>query len=142
MKKWPLLSLCLLLALPALAEKKIIYPPEFPPNAPFSPGVLVNGTLYVAGQTGSDLKTNKLPDNFQDEVRNTLDRIGIILKAGGMSYADVVNVTVYLTDIGLFQQMNEVYTTYFKANRPARATVQVAGLVRGSKVEIAVTAAK
>ena len=79
---------------------------------------------------------------FADEVRNTLDRIGIILKAAGMDYPDVVNVIVYLTDIGLFQQMNEVYTTYFKANRPARATVQVAGLVGGAKIEISVTARK
>lgn len=140
MKKLPLLLL--LLVLPALAEKKIIYPPEFRPNAPFSPGVLVNGTLYVAGQTGTDLKTNKLPENFQDEVRTCLDRIGIILKAAGMDFSDAVNVTVYITDIGLFPQMNEVYTTYFKANRPARATVQVAGLVGGARVEISVTASK
>ncbi|MBI3693363.1 MAG: RidA family protein [Acidobacteria bacterium] len=131
MKKLPLLLL--FLVLPALAEKKIIYPPEFRPNAPFSPGVLVNGTLYVAGQTGTDLKTNKLPENFQDEVRTCLDRIGIILKAAGMDFSDAVNVTVYITDIGLFPQMNEVYTTYFKANRPARATVQVAGLVGGAR---------
>ena len=142
MKKWLLLSLCLVAALPALAQKKIIYPPEFRPNAPFSPGVLVDGTLYVAGQTGTDLKTNKLPDTFQAEVRNTLDRIGIILKAAGMDYSDAVNVIVYLTDISLFPQMNEVYTTYFKANRPARATVQVAGLVGGAKIEISVTAHK
>ena len=140
MKRLPLLLL--LLVLPALAEKKIIYPPEFRPNAPFSPGVLVNGTLYVAGQTGTDLKTNKLPENFQDEVRTCLDRIGIILKAAGMDYSDAVSVIVYLTDIGMFQQMNEVYTTYFKANRPARATVQVAGLVGGARVEISVTASK
>ena len=140
MKRLPLLLL--LLVLPALAEKKIIYPPEFRPNAPFSPGVLVNGTLYVAGQTGTDLKTNKLPENFQDEVRTCLDRVGIILKAAGMDYSDAVNVTVYITDIGMFQQMNEVYTTYFKANRPARATVQVAGLVGGARVEISVTASK
>jgi 2-iminobutanoate/2-iminopropanoate deaminase len=137
-----LLALSLLAVLPALAEKKIIYPPEFRPNMPFSPGVLVDGTLYVAGQTGSDLKTNKLPDNFQDEVRNTLDRIGIILKAAGMDFPDAVNVIVYLTDISLFGQMNEVYTQYFKANRPARATVQVAGLVGGAKIEISVTARK
>ena len=140
MKRLPLLLL--LLVLPALAEKKIIYPPEFRPNAPFSPGVLVNGTLYVAGQTGTDLKTNKLPENFQDEVRTCLDRVGIILKAAGMDYSDAVSVIVYLTDIGMFQQMNEVYTTYFKANRPARATVQVAGLVGGARVEISVTASK
>lgn len=142
MKRLPVVVLCLLTVLPALADKKIIYPPEFRPNAPFSPGVLVDGTLYVAGQTGTDLKTNKLPDNFADEVRMTLNRIGIILKAGGMDFSDVVNVIVYLTDISLFPEMNQVYTTHFKANRPARATVQVAGLVGGAKIEISVTARK
>ena len=137
-----LLIIAMLMVLPALAEKKIIYPPEFRPNMPFSPGVLVDGTLYVAGQVGSDLKTNKLPESFQDEVRTTLDRIGIILKAAGMDFSDAVNVIVYLTDVSLFQQMNEVYTTYFKANRPARATVQVAALVGGARIEISVTAKK
>ena len=132
--------LCLLAASPVLAQKKIIYPPEFRPNAPFSPGVLIDGTLYVAGQTGNDLKTNQLPANFADEVRTTLDRIGIILRAGGMDFPDVVSTTVYLTDISLFQQMNEVYTTYFKADRPARATVQVASLVGAAKIEIVAVA--
>ncbi len=140
MQRW--LILTMLIVMPALAEKKIIYPPEFRPGAPFSPGVLADGTLYVAGQTGTDLKTNKLPDNFPAEVRATLDRIGIVLKAAGMDYSDAVSVIVYMTDLTLFPQMNEVYTTYFKANRPARATVQVAGLVGGAKIEISVTARK
>jgi 2-iminobutanoate/2-iminopropanoate deaminase len=130
------------LVMPLGAEKKIIYPPDFRANAPFSPGVLVNGTLYVAGQTGGDLKTNKTPENFQDEVRAALDRVGIILKAAGMSYSDAVNVTVYLTDMGMFQQMNEVYTSYFKTNRPARTTVGVAALSGGARIEISVIAGK
>lgn len=144
MKRLPvaLLLLTLTLVMPLGAAKKIIYPPEFRPNAPFSPGVLVNGTLYVAGQTGGDLKTNKTPENFQDEVRAALDRVGIILKAAGMGYSDAVNVTVYLTDMGMFQQMNEVYTSYFKANRPARTTVAVAGLSGGARIEISVIASK
>jgi len=142
MKRLPLLLLYLAFVLPVVAEKKIIHPPEFRPNTPFSPGVLVDGTLYVAGQVGTDLKTHRLPENFADEVRTTLDRIGIILKAAGMDFPDVVNVIVYLTDISLFQQMNEVYTGYFKANRPARATVQVAKLVGEARVEISVTARK
>ena len=136
MRKLSLILLCLLAAVPALAQKKIIQPPEFPANTPFSPGVLIDGTLYVAGQTGTNLKTNQLPTNFADEVKTVLDRIGIILKAGGMDYADVVSTTVYLTDIALFQQMNGVYTTYFKTDRPARATVQVASLNGGAKIEI------
>ena len=144
MKPLALLSLAATLALPALAEKKFFNPPEVSrPNAPFSSGVLVDGTLYVAGQIGNDLKTNKIPENFPDEVRATLDRIGIILKAAGMDFPDAVNVIVYLTDISLFPQMNEVYTTYFKANRPARATVQVAGLAaKTARIEISVTARK
>ena len=144
MKRLPLILLSLVLALPLLAEKKFLNPPEVSrPNAPFSAGVLVDGTLYVAGQVGFDLKTNQIPANFSDEVRATLDRIGIILKAGGMDFSDAVNVIVYLTDISLFQQMNEVYTTYFKTNRPARATVQVAGLAaKGARIEISVTAKK
>ncbi len=133
----------LLLALPALAEKKFLNPPEVSrPNAPFSSGVLVDGTLYVAGQVGADLKTGQVPEDFKAQVRNTLDRIGIILKAGGMDFPDAVNVIVYLTDISLFPQMNEVYTTYFKTNRPARATVQVSALVGAAKIEISVTARK
>ncbi len=141
MKRLPLL-LCLCLVLPAFAEKKIIYPSEFPANRPFSPGVLVDGTLYVSGQTGADLKTNKHPENFQDEVRATLDRIGIILKAAGMSFSDTVNVNVYITDISLFPQLNDVYVTYFKANRPARTTVAVPALAGGARVEISAVAKK
>ncbi len=144
MKPLALLCLAATLSLPALAEKRFFNPPEVSrPNAPFSAGVLVDGTLYVAGQIGNDLKTNKIPENFPDEVRACLDRVGIILKAAGMDYADVVTVNVYLTDIKLFPQMNEVYTTYFKTNRPARTTVGVAALAAPTaRIEITVTARK
>jgi len=142
MNKLSLFLLFAALCFPALAQKRVIAPPEFPTGSPFSPGVMVGRTLYVSGQTGSDPKTNQLPQNFQDEVKQALDRIGLVLKSGGMSYSDVASVTVYLTDLSLFDQMNSVYTTYFKTDRPARATVQVAGLVRGSRVEISVIASR
>jgi len=72
-----------------------------------------------------------------------LDRIGIILKAAGMSFDDAVTVNVYLTDIDLFARMNSVYTTYFKAPRPARTTVGVNKLAAaGAHIEITVTAHK
>jgi len=123
------------------AEKKIIQPKEIAPGAPFSPGVLVDGTLYVAGQTGRDLKTGKMPDNFEDEVKQTLETIGIILREAKMNYSDVVSVQVYLTDISLFQRMNAVYLTYFKTDRPTRTTVGVANLAgKGAHIEITVTA--
>ena len=143
MKKFALIVLSLALAGVALAaDKKIIYPPEFRANMPFSPGVLIDGTLYCAGQTGADLKSGDYPESFEDEVHQTFKRIGLILKAGGMDYSDAVDVKVYLTDIGLFQQMNGVYTQYFKTDRPARTTVGVASLVGKARIEITVVARK
>src|SRR5688572_7256340 len=124
------------------APKKPIHPKEFPTGRPFSPGILVGDTLYVAGQVGQDLKTGKIPESFEAEVKQTLDNIGLVLKEAGMSFDNAVTVHVYLTDIALFQQMNSVYTTYFKEPRPARTTVAVAKLVGTARIEITVTASK
>jgi 2-iminobutanoate/2-iminopropanoate deaminase len=134
-----LLSLILAATL-AAADKKVIQPKDFPTGRPFSPGILVDGTLYVAGQTGSDLKTGKLPEEFEAEVRQALDNIGLVLKEAGKTFADAVAVQVYLTDMELFPRMNAVYTTYFKEPRPARTTVGVAKLVGPARIEITVTA--
>ena len=124
------------------AEKKVIQPKEFATGRPFSPGLLVDGTLYVAGQVGNDLKTGQRPESFEDEVRTCLQNIGIILKEAGFDYKDVVAVNVYLTDMELFNRMNGVYTTFFKEPRPVRTTVGVAKLVGTSRIEITVTARK
>jgi 2-iminobutanoate/2-iminopropanoate deaminase len=136
----------ILIALTAMcalaADKKLIHPKEFPKGRPFSPGILVDGTLYVAGQIGQDLKTGAIPEDFEAEVRLTLDNIGIILKEAGYGFEDVVSSNVYLTDIGLFQRMNAVYITYFKEPRPVRTTVGVAKLVGTAKIEITVIAKK
>ena len=134
----------LVATLPVFAEKKAIQPKEFSTGGPFSPGILVNGTLYVAGQIGRDLKTGKVPDNFEAEVRQCLDNVGIILKEAGFSFNDAVSVQVYLTDMELFARMNAVYVTYFKEQpRPARTTVGTTKLAAGTaKIEITVTAHK
>jgi 2-iminobutanoate/2-iminopropanoate deaminase len=132
-----------MLVTPCLAApKKPVHPKEFPTGRPFSPGILVGDTLYVAGQTGSDLKTGKIPEDFEAEVRQTLDNIGLVLKEAGMTFDNAVAVQVYLTDMTLFQAMNTVYTTYFKEPRPARTTVGVAKLVGTARIEITVTASK
>jgi 2-iminobutanoate/2-iminopropanoate deaminase len=102
----------------------------------------VGTTLYVAGQVGQDLKTGQIPEDFAAEVRQTLDNIALVLKEAGYSFDDAVSVHVYLTDIGLFQKMNEVYVTYFKEPRPVRTTVAVAGLVGKARIEITVIAQK
>jgi len=141
MRKIAVLLLSLAFAVSAAAaSKKVIQPKDFPTGRPFSPGILVDDTLYIAGQTGSDLKTGQLPDDFDAEVKQCLDNIGLVLKEAGMSFDDAVAVQVYLTDMSLFPRMNAVYTTYFKEPRPARTTVGVAKLVGTARIEVTVTA--
>jgi 2-iminobutanoate/2-iminopropanoate deaminase len=136
------------LAAPLAADKKVfVVPAELAPQpgaaALFTPGILVDGTLYVSGEMGTDLKTRQMPDNFEDEVKNALGTIGLILKKAGMDYTDVVTVTVYLSDMELFGRMNAVYATFFKDPRPARATIGVAKLASPKgHIEISVIAKK
>jgi 2-iminobutanoate/2-iminopropanoate deaminase len=126
----------------ASSKKRVITPPGFKSDR-FSAGIQVADTLYVSGQTGTDPKTGKVPDNFEDEVKQALSNVRGVLQAGGMDYADVVAVTVYLTDIDLFQRMNAIYTTTFLDPRPTRTTVGVARLAGpGAHIEITVTARK
>lgn len=137
------LSLLILLtsALVSGAEKKAIHPEGAKPAGPYTPGIVAGGTLYVAGQVGRD-KDGKYPEQFEDEVAQTLENIGAIMKAAGYSFADAVTVQVYLTDMELFQRMNAVYMKYFPEPRPARTTVGIAKLVGPAKIEITVTAWK
>src|SRR4249920_1260989 len=86
------------------ADKKIVMPPGAKPGGNYSPGILIDGTLYISGQAGEDA-AGKIPGDFDAEVKQSLDNIGAILKAAGMSPADVVSVQVYLTDASKFQRM-------------------------------------
>jgi 2-iminobutanoate/2-iminopropanoate deaminase len=134
-----LVFLCAGLAL--AAEKRIIRPTGTKPGGNFSPGILVDGTLYVSGQGGEDASGN-IPGEFEAEVKQALDNIGVVLKEAGMSPSDVVSVQVWLTDGALFQRMNAVYTKYFQDPRPTRTTVVVAKLVGPGRIEITATARK
>jgi 2-iminobutanoate/2-iminopropanoate deaminase len=121
------------------AGKKFIYPPGAKAGGNWSPGILMDGTLYISGCAGEDA-SGKVPDNFEAEVKQSLDNIGAVLKEAGMNPGDVVSVQVYLTDGELFQRMNGVYTSYFKDPRPTRTTVVVAKLVGPGHIEITATA--
>ena len=133
----------LVCAASASSKKKIVTPKDYPTGRPYSAGILAGDTLYVSGQTGTDWKTGKVPDNFEDEVRQCFTNVQGVLKAGGMDLSDVVSVQVYLTDITLFQRMNAVYTQMFQEPRPTRTTVGVARLAGpGAHIEMTVTARK
>jgi 2-iminobutanoate/2-iminopropanoate deaminase len=134
-----LISLCSSLAL--AADKKVIRPKGAQPNAGWSHGILVDGTLYVSGMGGEDA-AGKIPATFEAEVKQALSNIAAVLNEAGMSLADVVSVQVYLTDGALFDRMNTVYKATLPDPKPTRTTVVVAKLVGAGHVEITVTARK
>lgn len=110
---------------------------------PFSPGVISNGFLFVSGQVGTDPETNKLvAGGIEAETEQTIKNIKTILEDAGASLDDVVNVTVYLSNMDDFPKMNAIYKQHFKeGSYPARATIGAAKLVFGSSVEMTMTAA-
>ena len=138
-------SLLLLISLmaPAFAAKKAVTPPGSTPSPNFSAGIQAGDALYISGMTGGDATTHQIPADFETEVKNTFANIEVVLKAAGMTFQNVVAVQVYLTDISMFQRMNAVYVTYFKAPLPTRTTVGVAALAgAGAHIEITMTAHK
>lgn len=124
------------------SERKYIRPEGYNQGLPFTPGILVDGTLYVAGFSGEDAKTGVIPEDFETEVKQALDKIGVILKEADMNYSDVVSVQVYLTDMELFERMNTVYRTYFQEPRPTRSIMGIKSLIGPARFEITVTAKK
>ena len=123
------------------ADKKVIQPKGATPNAGWSHGLLVDGTLYVSGMGGEDA-AGKIPATFEGEVKQALDNINAVLTEGGMTLANVVSVQVYLTDGALFDRMNTVYKATFGTPKPTRTTVVVAKLVGAGHIEITATARK
>jgi 2-iminobutanoate/2-iminopropanoate deaminase len=119
------------------ANLERVFPPNAPtPRGPYSPAVRAGDFIYVSGQGPIDPLTDKLSNgDIQHETRIVLSNIKRILEACGATMADVVKCSVFLKDGSEFKAMNEVYTEFFAANRPARTTV-VCQFVSDMRVEI------
>jgi 2-iminobutanoate/2-iminopropanoate deaminase len=125
------------------SKRKVVAPAGSTPSPNYSAGIQFENTLYISGQSGSDPKTQKIPANFDDEVKQCLENLGSVLHAGGMDFSDAVSVQVFLTDMDLFPRMNAVYTQVFKEPRPTRTTLGVTRLPgNGAHVEMTVIARK
>ena len=111
-------------------------------TAPFSDGVLVGDTLYLAGRIGLDPKTGKPAATPQEEARLALDGIKATLEQAGMSMDDLVYVQVYCSDVSLFEQWNAVYRGYFKHEFPARAFLGSGRLLFDASFEVQAIAIK
>ena len=104
---------------------------------PYSQAVEAGGFVFCSGQVGLDPATGKLVGGgIASEAARVFDNLSAVLAAAGLGLADLVKTTVYLVDLGEFAAMNEVYARYFAVPYPARATVQVAALPAGARVEI------
>jgi 2-iminobutanoate/2-iminopropanoate deaminase len=111
-------------------------------SLPFSQAVLVGDTLYVAGHIGLDPKTQKAADKIDTEAHAVMDAVKQTIESAGLQMDDLVSVTVYCTDLGLYDAFNTVYRSYFHGHFPARAFIGVNSLVRGAHFEVAGMAAR
>jgi 2-iminobutanoate/2-iminopropanoate deaminase len=125
-------------------ERRVIRPEKAPNTGlPFSPGVLAGGTLYVSGHLGRDPMTAKLvPGGIEAETRQALANVREVLRASGMDFNNVASVTAYIASFEDFAKFNAVYREFFPKDQPARATVQVAALNDGARIELQMIAVK
>lgn len=104
---------------------------------PYSQAIAAGGLVFLSGQIGLDPATGTLVGGtVEDETRRVLENLRAVLAGAGLESDAVVRTTVYLTDLADFPRVNQVYAEFFRAPFPARATVQVAALPRGARVEI------
>jgi len=108
-----------------------------PSGGPFSPAVRGGDLLYLSGSVGTDPATGKLVNGgVAEQTHQAIHNLAAVLEAAGRTLDDVVRVGVYLTDMGSFAAMNEVYARHFSQPYPARTTIGVAALPMGAAVEI------
>jgi 2-iminobutanoate/2-iminopropanoate deaminase len=135
------LSLCVMAG--AADRKYIVKPRGGDLKAlPFSDGVLVGNTLYIAGHIGLDAKTNLPPASAEDEARLVMEGVKQTVESAGLSMDDVVSLQIFCTDLKLYDTFNGVYKTYFHGDYPARAFIGVNSLIRGGKFEVMGVAVK
>jgi len=109
---------------------------------PYSQAIKANGFLFISGQIPVDPATGQMTAvDAVAQTRQVMENLGAILAAEGLGFADLVKTTVFLTDMAEFTRVNDAYGAYFESDPPARATIQVAALPKGAKVEIEAIAA-
>lgn len=138
MRTIAILGLMAGLATPAAAQtKEVIQLPGSLTGLPFSSAVRVGNLLFLSGQIGIVPGSRTLaPGGIEAETRQTMQNIQAVLEYAGSSLSDVVKCTVFLADMSLYAQMNEVYASFFPRAPPARSTTGATGLALGALVEI------
>jgi 2-iminobutanoate/2-iminopropanoate deaminase len=113
------------------------------PVGPYSPGIAFGSLVFVSGQSGREPHTGRIADDVETQTEQALKNVAAILEAAGSNLSRVIRCGVFLIDMGEFEKMNGIYARMFGEHRPARTTVQVAGLPgQGLRVEIDAIAVK
>ncbi len=123
-------------------SKEIIQSSKVPaPIGPYSQAVIANGFLFASGQIAYNPANGELVlTDIQSETRQVMENIKAILDEAKLSFAHVVKTSIFLSDMQLFAQVNEVYANYFTGQFPARETVAVKTLPRNVNIEVSITA--
>ena len=103
---------------------------------PYSHATVVNDLVFTSGQIPLTLDGNIVSDDVQEQTKQVLENLTVVLKEAGSDLNSVVKATIYISDMNDFQYINEVYGNYFDKHQPARSCVEVARLPKDVKVEI------
>ena len=119
-------------------RKKVIQTEKAPKAiGPYSQAIQAGNLLFLSGQIPIAPKTGELTEgDIRQQTQQVLENIKGLLESQGLGMEDVIKVTIFLKDIGSFNQVNEVYATYFSSSPPARSTIEVAKLPRNAEIEI------
>lgn len=121
----------------AAQEKEVLKVPGTVEGLPFSPAVKVGNIIYLSGQIGNYRGTrNLVAGGIRAETLQALENIRVVLEASGSSLDRIFKCTVYLADIGDYDQMNQAYASVFPKDPPARSTIAASGLALGARTEI------
>lgn len=105
---------------------------------PYSHAMVVNNLVFTSGQIPLDTEGNIVSDDVKEQTKQVLDNLSVVLEEAGSDLNSVVKATIFISDMNEFQQINEVYGSYFSEHQPARSCVEVARLLKDVKVEIEV----
>jgi len=112
------------------------------PIGPYSQAVKAGNLLFISGQVALVSKTGMMSnENIHEEAQQVMKNLQFILEEAGLNFTHIIKTTIFLSDMSLFADVNEVYASYFEGDFPARETVAVKGLPKSANVEISMIAA-
>ena len=124
-------------------DKKIIVTDKAPAAiGPYSQAVEIGGFVFASGQIPIDPATGNIPEGIEAQAKQALTNVSNLIKAAGLTMADVVKTSVFIKNMDDFAKINEIYATFFNGDFPARSCVEVARLPKDVLIEVEVIAAK